>query len=419
MTGFSFLVSRPICILVIPSSWAAGRKNPQAPSASTAYRACMLRLLALAFLALASLLACGRAPVPAAATAAPAAAVRPDSGLVVSRLAEGVYAVVRREPPAVINESNSLFVVGDDGVLVVDAQSSAARTRETLAALRRITRKPVRTLVNTHWHDDHVVGNAVWRDNFPGLEIVGGTTNAEDMAADGVKFRKAGVAGRTGTIGFLEGLVAKRQSFLGGPLAEEERLSHLSAARLLVDYSNADTAFLPLVPTRTVADSLVLGVGRRTVVVRFLGRGHTRGDLVVWLPRERILAAGDLVMNPVTFVGSTSFPIDFAMTVDSLRALAPRVVVPGHGALLAGDAATEHLLNLSYMLHSLATQARAAVARGETLEQAKRSIDLAPFERVIAGDSPVRRVLFSYYVTGSAIPRAWQQATEERASVTR
>src|SRR5689334_5897794 len=80
----------------------------------------------------------------------------------VERLAEGVYAVVRHEPIAYVNNSNSMFVVGDDGVLVVDAQFTRKATNETIAAIRAATNKPVKYVVTTHWHDDHFAGVQVY-----------------------------------------------------------------------------------------------------------------------------------------------------------------------------------------------------------------------------------------------------------------
>lgn len=332
-----------------------------------------------------------------------------DSTFRVERLAEGVYAVIRLEPAAVINESNSLFIIGDHDVVVVDAQSSAARTRATIAALRALTPKPVRAVINTHWHDDHVVGNAEYLAAWPTVEIIAHATVLEDLATDGVRYRKEADAGRAGTIGFLNGLVQQNRSFAGGPLSEEERRSHLSAARLLADYANPSPGmtYMPAAPTRTLTDRLVLEQGKRRIEVRFMGRGHTRGDVIVHLPTEGIVAAGDLLMWPVQFVGTTSWPLEFGATVDAIRALRPRLIVPGHGPVLRDDT---YPALVSRMLHSLSSQARASVARGDTLQAALRSISLAEFETEMAGESPVRRILFSYYVTGSAIKRAWEQA---------
>jgi cyclase len=338
-------------------------------------------------------------------------APRADSGFTVRKLADGIYAAVRNEPQGFINESNSLFIIGDRDVIVVDAQSSSTRTRETLAALRQVTTKPVRTLIHTHWHDDHVVGSEVYRDAFPGLEIIGHSANAEDMATMGVQFRK-GVAGRAGTIDYLRGLAQKHQSFLGGPSDAEEDRSHMLSAWLTDEYSNASPDFRPLTPTRTVADSLILSQGKRRIEVRFLGKGHTRGDLVVYLPGEGILATGDLLMWPVQFIGSTSFPQDFLGTEQRLRDLKPRFVLPGHGKVLSKREADDQSAIILKTLHALVDQADSAVAHGETLEQAAKHLDLAEPRREMAGTSRLRQGLFSYYVADAGFKRAFEIATE-------
>lgn len=329
----------------------------------------------------------------------------PLHGISVERLADGVYAVIRREPMGLINESNTMLIIGDDDVIVVDAQSSVGRTRETLAALRTLTSKPVRAVINTHWHDDHLFGNGVYRDSFPGAQFIAHRASAEDLAATGLKSRADLDANRDGTIGFLRDLVAKGQSFAGGPLSEEERRSHLSAADLVGDYGQAPTGYRPQAPSTLVQDSLTLRQGNRLIRVLYLGKGHSRGDLVVFLPAERIVAAGDLVMFPVQFVGTTSFPADFAATVDRLIELSPAKTVPGHGPVLSG---TDHARLISRMLHSLADQVTTARTRGETLEQVKQRVTLEEFSRAFAGESQLLKILFSYYVITPAVQRAYE-----------
>jgi glyoxylase-like metal-dependent hydrolase (beta-lactamase superfamily II) len=330
----------------------------------------------------------------------------PSHGIKVEQLAPGVFAVIRQEPMGLINESNSLLIVGESDVVVVDAQSSVGRTLETLAALRRITPKPVRAVINTHWHDDHVFGNGVYRDSFPDVQLIAHAASAEDLGSTGVNSRADFDANREGTRGFLLDLVSKGRSFGGGgPMDDEERASHQAAAELVADYGRTPPGYVPRAPTVLVQDSLILRQGRRVIRVLFLGRGHSRGDLVVHLPAERIVAAGDLVMFPVQFAGTTAFPADFADTEDRLIALQPDRIVPGHGPVLAG---TDHARLISRMLHSLTEQVRAARARGETLDQVKASVKLDEFERAFAGDSQLRRILFSYYVTTPAIQRAYE-----------
>lgn len=91
-------------------------------------------------------------------------------GFTVEQLADGVYAAIRTDPPGLMVDANSLFIVNDSDVVVVDAPEASA---EMIQALRKITAKPVSFLVNTHWHDDHVIGNAVWRNAYPGVRFIG------------------------------------------------------------------------------------------------------------------------------------------------------------------------------------------------------------------------------------------------------
>ena len=116
---------------------------------------------------------------------------------------------------------------------------------------------------------------------------------------------------------------------------------------------------------------------------------------------------GDLVVWPVPLVGSTSFPLDYATTLDALRQIRAAIIVPGHGPVFHDDA---YLKQVTELLTSLASQTRAAVARGETLEQVRKSVNLDALRDRFAGGSLVRRTLFSTYVSGPGIQRAYEQA---------
>src|ERR671913_267703 len=96
----------------------------------------------------------------------------PSSNLEIVQLDSSVFAAIRKEPLSLAVNSNSLIVVRDTDVVVVDAQFTRAATRETLAAIRRLTDKPVGYVINTHWHDDHVAGNQVYRDSFRSVRFI-------------------------------------------------------------------------------------------------------------------------------------------------------------------------------------------------------------------------------------------------------
>jgi cyclase len=339
---------------------------------------------------------------------APALGAAEAPSFEVQKLAEGVYAVIRAEPPGFAVDANNLFVVNDEDVVVVDANVSLSSTREVLAALRKITDKPVRYVINTHWHDDHIVGNQVYRDAFPGVEFVAHARVREYLQTAGVENRKQMATGVHGFVAFLKGTLEKNESPAGGPLDDEERATYASDLRLAQRYAAEVAGFQNVMPTIEVEDRLAIRRGDRTIEVRAVGRGHTAGDLVVHLPKERIVVAGDLVVWPVPLVGGNQSHVgEWGPALERLLALEPAVIVPGHGPILRDHA---HVKLLASMFVSIDEQTRAAVARGETLEAAQKSVKLDDFRAKLAGASRVRRVLFSSYTAGPAVVAAYGAA---------
>jgi glyoxylase-like metal-dependent hydrolase (beta-lactamase superfamily II) len=364
------------------------------------------RLLAAALLVL------GVAPAARPAAADPAAATRaagaPPAGVTIEKLADGVYAAIRREPAGFIFQSNSVFVIGPDDVIVVDTQFTLEATREVLAALRAVTSKPVRFVVNTHWHDDHVTGNQVYRDAFPGVAFVACTAMGQDMATEGAKNRAAYAKSARGTVGYLADLLARDRDLGGRPMDAEEHRSYASDTTLVGRYAAEAAEVEPVLPTITFDDSLTLHQGARDIQLLRLGRAHTRGDIVVRLPQEDIVVAGDLVVWPVPTVGTTSYPLDFPRTLDRLLALGATTIVPGHGPVMRNDA---YVRQVKALLESLDRQVLAAVARGDTLEQVRAAVRLDAFRDALAAGHPLREDVFDYYVAQPAVARAYAQAT--------
>ncbi|MDQ3917819.1 MAG: MBL fold metallo-hydrolase [Acidobacteriota bacterium] len=348
------------------------------------------------------------------ASSTPASARRtPPAKFDVVKLAEGVYAAVRKDAPGFAVESNSVFIIGDDGVIVVDAQSNLAATRETLAALRKLTDKPVRYVVNTHWHDDHVVGNQVYAEAFPGVQFVAHAATRAYLPEKGAEARRKWHEG--GLAGFVQQLrdtLKSGRNSKGEPLTEEQRESLASDIALGEGYLTVPADFRPVLPNLTLEEKLTLYQNERAVEILYLGRGHTSGDIVVHLPRERVVVAGDLLVWPVPFVGSDQSHVgDWGATLERLIALSPSVIVPGHGPVLRDDSYARRVARL---MDSIKQQTAAAVARGETLAQVRRSVNLDEMCKEFAGESKVRNTLFSVYVVGPAVESAFNDAVSKR-----
>lgn len=329
----------------------------------------------------------------------------------VERLADGVYALIRKEPASLWFTPNNTFIVGRDGVVVVDANITNEQSREVLAELKRITDKPVRYVVNTHWHEDHIIGNRVYREAFPEVKFVGHRSTLFDLPEIGGANRKGSLQNGRGFVGLLEGKLEKGENLAGQALSDEERLGYASDVKLISAYLAESKDFDIILPTVLVDDRLGIDLGDKKIEILHLGRAHTGGDLVVRLPEENIVIAGDLLVHPVPLVGSTSYPLEYAATLERLKALNAKTMVPSHGPIMRDETYLDAMIDL---LASIKRQTEAAFARGETLEQMRKSVDLEQFRKRFAGDSQHKSLIFKNYVTLPAVAAAHKQLTENK-----
>ena len=247
---------------------------------------------------------------------------------------------------------NAGFIVTGDGVVVIDALASPAQGEQLMRTIRSVTREPLRWVVLTHHHPDHHFGAVV-------LRRAGARVIAHPDVSTGVDEQSRAAAESTWT------LVVGRDQMAG--------------------FAYAD------VPDRAVVTADTLRLGAKTIVIAHAWRGaaHTAGDLIVWLPAEGVLFAGDLLIEDgVTMVvdGSGKGLLE---ALDTLRALAPRIAVPGHGAIPA-DPRVLIDRTRDYMLRLRAAM-RAAIERHRSLNRALDSLPPADEGRPVSLRSRERR----------------------------
>lgn len=325
----------------------------------------------------------------------------------VEPLADGVFAVIRQSPFKGASDANVLIIVNQEDVVVVDANIFPASSREVIAEIRKRTSKPVRYLINTHFHSDHHYGNAEYVKAFPGVEIISHPrTRALVISEDIPALARNRATVYPGERDRLRGMLASGKRSDGSTLAatDSQRVTELIT---LYDFFLSDTEGMPIVPaTVTVSDSLVLHRGDRSIVVRWLGRGNTPGDLVVHLPVERILATGDLVVSPTPF-GFGSFLREWPATLRSLKTLGATTIVPGHGDIMTDWRYVDRLIP---MFESIWEQVQRSVAGGADLEATRKAVDLAPFREQFGAGVPDGQRAFDRLFATPIVEAAFKQA---------
>jgi cyclase len=256
--------------------------------------------------------------------AAPAVAQPPTATalpFVLKQVGPGVYAAIGGPKAG----SNAGFVIGDDGVLVVDAFFFPEAAQALLGEIRKVTDKPIRYVVNTHYHIDHVSGDAV--------------------------FKAAGAA-----------IIAHRN--VPGWIHSENL--HLIGANATPAMKAQIEQLIP--PDRTIDKTTVITLGKRRIELRPMA-GHTGGDLIVAVPDAHVLFTGDIVWNhtgPTTIDGTVS---KWTEGVAQLEKMPDTTFVPGHGDV-ASAKDLDDLRVLFEDLMRLTREARAAGLSGDALVQA-------------------------------------------------
>ncbi len=353
------------------------------------------------------------APPPARPSldTAPTPASRPGQSftlghVTVTRLADGVYAAIRTEPLSLAVNANSLFIVNDADVVVVDAQFTRMATIENIAALRRITSKPVSYVINTHWHDDHVAGNQVYRDTFPDVRFIAQANTRADLQTKGRDNRRDQVRYAPAVAAHYQKLLDMGLGIDSTPATPMERAAVSSALAIIGQYVAENEGFREVLPDTVVDRRMTLVRGRRTIELRWFGRGNTRGDLVTYLPADGIVSTGDLVVAPVPFAFG-SYPGEWIAVLDSITALSPRVIVPGHGPIMRD---LGYVRTVRRMLSTARERTAAEVARGATAEDAAKAVTLTDLRDEIAGSEKWMRTMFEQFFRAPVVARAWEEA---------
>ena len=210
-----------------------------------------------------------------------------------SQLSEHAWAYTAEGDP------NTGIIIGDDAVLVADTQATPAMAGDVIRRIREVTDKPIRYVVLTHYHAVRVLGASGYAP---------------------------------------EHIIASRDTYdLIVERGEADKASEIGRFPRL--FRNVETVPAGMTwPTITFQGKMTLWLGKLEVQLLQLGRGHTKGDTVVWLPRERTLLSGDLVEFDATPYAGDAYFKDWPATLENVAALKPLALVPGRGPALAGEA---------------------------------------------------------------------------------
>src|SRR5436309_6221800 len=286
------------------------------------------------------------------------------------KVAEGIYYATASGTMNV--GANSPIIVTDDEAIVIDSQITPAAARALVADLKAVTSKPVRYVVDSHYHYDHSFGNQVFPSD---VQVIGHDNTRRRMLTNVME-----------QYTFLNSVqpVPARVEALKQRIAQETDPQQKATLERQVANSLAYLEQVKEVkvtpPNLTFDQTMTLYRGGREMRLLYLGRGHTDTDVVVFLPRERIVCTGDLMESVVSYMGD-SYPEEWIGTLERLKSLDFDTVIPGHGVVFKGKTKIEAFQKY---LRDVLTQPAALRKQRLSADDAAQNVDVTSYKEEFA-----------------------------------
>jgi glyoxylase-like metal-dependent hydrolase (beta-lactamase superfamily II) len=277
------------------------------------------------------------------------------------KLSDHAYAYTAEGDP------NTGIIIGDDAVMVIDTQATPVMAQDVIRRIREVTDKPIKYVLLSHYHAVRVLGASAY-----GAEHIIASEDTRDLIVERGQFDKDSEIGRFPRL-----------------------------------FQNVESVPEGLTwPTMTFNKKMTLWLGSVEVQLLQLGRGHTKGDTVAWLPQEKILFSGDLVEFDATPYAGDAYFKDWPTTLDAVAALQPEKLVPGRGAALqTPEQVQAGLAGTRSFISDLYAAVQEGAAKGEDLRKV--------YERTFSALQPKygHWVIFNHCMPFD-VTRAYDEATQ-------
>ena len=298
-------------------------------------------------------------------------------------LAPGVWAGVRADSPRFPVMGNATFVISSEGVVVFDGGGMPTMSEQLIEEIRSLTDKPVTHVVTSHWHGDHNFGVFRFAEEYPDVQFVAHEFTRDVMNSSRINYIDRGP-------GFVERNRVEFEKIIESGVDSEGNTSNQVDRdiykRILADGEaiEADAVRAKVTPPDIVfTERYVIESGDRTIELLHLGHANTAGDIVMWLPDERIVATGDIVVLPSPYAFNMP-PRPWAQTLRNLNELDYNILVPGHGEVQRNADYVDLLIEVA---DTIANQRDDLLAQDKTVEEVQELLDFSAFEdRFTHGD---------------------------------
>jgi len=330
-----------------------------------------------------------------------------------TEVVRGVWTGVRPDGPRFPVMGTTTFVVSEEGVVVYDGGGMPIMSEKVIAKIRSITKAPVTHVIISHWHGDHNFGIFRFAEEYPNVQFVAHRFTNAAMTGSKIRYidRYPDFIAKN-LASFREILNARRDSE-GTVLSDADLIEY---RRIVEDADEIDAEYKRArvtSPTLVFDKNLTIVSGRNTIELMHLGHGNTEGDIVMWLPAEKVVATGDIVVLPTPYAFDVP-PRAWAATLRNVKALGYSTLVPGHGDVQRDTVYVDLLIEAA---ESIADQRDRLLAQGLSAEEVEARLDFSGFEERFTGGDAYLKSYYSAYFEKPLRKAAMKELTGEPMAV--
>ena len=291
----------------------------------------------------------------------------------IEKVAEGVYAAIAR-PQALINCNAAIFEQEKD-LLIVDTHSKPSAVVSLVSQLKReVTQKPVKYIVNSHFHWDHTQGAPTYKRFAPHADFVSSEVTRKLISENGAQRLKESVETARAALPGYKDKAAQAKT-------PQERTHYQQVAADTQSYINEMKNYQPELPNVTFETDLIIHDKAHDLHLAFRGRGHTAGDVVVYCPQKKVISTGDLMHGFAPYI-LDGFPLSWPITLRSVAMFPFEHLIGGHGAV---QHTRERIYQMAGYIEELTELVESGKKARRSVEQIRQSITPASLVSLSAG----------------------------------
>lgn len=245
------------------------------------------------------------------------------------KVSENIYAFIPPNPLKDYVDGNSVVIITSEGLVVIDTRTDTKCALEEIGEIKKLSPLPVKYIINTHWHYDHILGNEAFKNAWPEATIIAHSNCLKQME-ENVPAALQLEPGASNDL--IKQFRAELETGIGAdslPLIDYDKLRHRQTIADLEDYiSHPIPKYIK--PDITFDSSLTIALGGENIHISHWGNGHTTGDAMVWLPEKKILVTGDNVVAPVPY-SLGNYVQGQLEILEKIKTADADIIIPGHG----------------------------------------------------------------------------------------